>query len=80
MSTELASLKGQLKMANKEIDNLGSQLVTTDFSTPSVKECNDIEIPKDICRQNSKFSHRGNIREQILSRSIKKRSFTRIKC
>ena len=67
MSTELASLKSQLKMANKEIDSLKSQLITTDFSTPSVKECNDIEIPKDICRQNKFFVLSGEKEEEISS-------------
>ena len=67
MSTELASLKSQLKMANKEIDSLKSQLITTDFSTPSVEECNDIEIPEDICRQNKFFVLSGEKEEEISS-------------
>ena len=55
-------------MANKEIDSLRSQLVTTDFSTPSVKECSDIEIPKDICRQNKFFVLSGGKEEESSSR------------
>ena len=67
MSTEPASLKSQLNMANKEIDSLRSQLVTADFLTPSVKECNDIEIPKDICRQNNFFVLSGGKEEESCS-------------